>query len=554
MATWPSRLAEADLADPVTVAAAAIAAIAVVIVMHPDILSAQGPQYVSPARRLLTVVVAFFLAFLLVWGVVKIDGWLSVDVRTSDPDLVRRKLVGLALLAALLFGGIWSFIGPKDFGRRIPLRVSHGALGGIALWAAISLATLLALPAYEFLSGSLDSYYTLLAVDAANGRPGATVGWAVFADVLTAAAAMGLAGALLVTTAPQTLGNRNRRGSALVAGGLLLVLFVVALSTWGTTRSRQNEITADVMRELGLSSASPPRAAILLAAPETPPRRRVVAGNITIPQATADDCVHRGDENRVLPAASLLNVQKLTGWLEGHRDEVNGLAVRVASCRVALLSLRWEPEAAREAVFLGDRPERIGALTYLYATEGVATGRPASAARILSALADTARFQQGLGAASRLAALARVAGDTAQEARWRALEVEPLSAAEMSTLRARPAYTDGVVQGRVASAGPLWRVGLLLAGAPGTGAGARQAPGWSEGTVLTAMVAATDAAADGSFRLAGLRDGYYQLALLGPEGTSWSSFGRLTVHNDPGVFALEPGRKTKDLGTITLTY
>ena len=117
-----------------------VLAIALVIVMHPDILSPQGPQYVSPARRITTVVIALVLAFIVYVGVSRIDELFSSDL-AQDPDKARRQLVGYGALSALLFGGLWSFIGPKDFGRRIPLRISHGALGGLAIWAAITFAT-----------------------------------------------------------------------------------------------------------------------------------------------------------------------------------------------------------------------------------------------------------------------------------------------------------------------------------------------------------------------------------------------------------------------------
>jgi hypothetical protein len=167
-------------------------------------------------------------------------------------------------------GGSWSFIGPKDFGRRIPLRVSHGALGGIALWAAVSLATLLSSQPRAFLSSSLDTYYSLLTVDAAAGHPGAIVAWAIGTDVLTAAAAMALCGALLVTTSPQTLGPANRRGAAVVALVLCAFLLVTAGTTWSQTNARAEMVNANTVRSLGLETGAPARTPVLLAGQALP--------------------------------------------------------------------------------------------------------------------------------------------------------------------------------------------------------------------------------------------------------------------------------------------
>jgi hypothetical protein len=183
-ALWPTRIASGDLGTPLAVAANLVMVIALIIVMYPDILARQGPQYVSPARRILTVVIAFVLAFLMYRGVNQIDDIFGSDIG-QNPAAARRALFGLAAIAAILFGGVWSFIGPKDFGRRIPLRISHGALGGIALWASVSLATILSSQPRAFISSSLDTFYSLLTIDAAAGHPGATLAWAVGTDPRT---------------------------------------------------------------------------------------------------------------------------------------------------------------------------------------------------------------------------------------------------------------------------------------------------------------------------------------------------------------------------------
>ena len=60
--------------------------------------------------------------------------------------------------------------------------------------------------------------------------------------------------------------------------------------------------------------------------------------------------------------------------------------------------------------------------------------------------------------------------------------------------------------------------------------------------------------ADGSFAFTGLRDRFYQLALLPPPGTGVPQLARMTVKGDPGVFALTATQKAKNVGAIVLTY
>jgi hypothetical protein len=551
-ARWPSSLASSETFLAVT--ATVIMAVALVVVMHPDILVRQGPQYVSPARRITTVLVAFVMAFLMYRLVIAIDNLFSFDTLATNPDRARRELVGLGALSAIVFGGVWSFIGPKDFGRRIPLRISHGALGGIAVWGAVALATLLSSQARGFLSSSLDAFYTLLTTDAANGTPGATAGWAVSSDVLTAATAMALAGALLIVTAPQSLGPGNRRGSAILSGVITLFLIVVAATTWSTTQARAREINMNVVNELQLDRTAPPRVPVLLVGEGVSAGRRILARSTVEPTTTADDCMHPGSDNRSLPSRTENNVRRLTAWLQTHPDLVNGMAVRVASCRAALQALLWEPDSARAGIFLTNHPERIGALTYMYAVAGITTPRPAYLKRIVASLGDTTRFQHGVEAAKRFARLARLSGDTAAESAWRQQALAPATAEEMATRGARPAFTDGTVSGRVTTSAPGWRIGLLTADEPGAGSDPTVQAPRSEGAVLAAMVTAVDVGPDGRFSFSGLRDGYYQLAVLSPGGTGAAQLARLVVKNDPGVFLLAPARKTKDVGTISLTY
>src|SRR5258708_2451217 len=76
----------------------------------------------------------------------------------------------------------------------------------------------------------------------------------------------------------------------------------------------------------------------------------------------------------------------------------------------------------------------------------------------------------------------------------------------------------------------------------------------NESGVLANMVTATDLAADGRFSFTGLRDGYYALALLGPEGSSAKVSSRVNVRGDPGVFRLDASHKAKDIGTVEVTF
>jgi hypothetical protein len=124
----------------------------------------------------------------------------------------------------------------------------------------------------------------------------------------------------------------------------------------------------------------------------------------------------------------------------------------------------------------------------------------------------------------------------------------------MATLRSRPAYTDGLVTGRVSTSTAGWRIALLLADEPGPASDPETQAPRSEGAILASMVAATDVGKDGRFSFGALRDGYYQLALLSPAGTGVGQLAKVTVRGDPGVFRLDPSRKTKDVGTIALSY
>jgi hypothetical protein len=293
---------------------------------------------------------------------------------------------------------------------------------------------------------------------------------------------------------------------------------------------------------------------VVLAGQATPANQRVSRMPIVPTQSTADDCMHQSGDERQLPAATATNVQKLGAWLDAHGNEVSGASIRVTSCRAALQALRWDPEKAREGALLSSRPERIGFLTYYIAAPNVSSAAPAALSRLLRSMSDTSRYLHGSEAAPRFADLARIAGDTALEASWRQRIIQPAAPASMSSMLARPAYTDGSISGRLQSSKSGWRIGLLAVGDPSTGADATLNAPRNESQVLSQMVTAQDIGADGKFSFTGLRDGFYELALLGPEGSQPAGMTHLVVRSDPGVFRLEPARKVKDVGVIAVDY
>jgi hypothetical protein len=331
-------------------------------------------------------------------------------------------------------------------------------------------------------------------------------------------------------------------------------LAVVALSTRGDTNKRAATVNYNVTEALQLQSNAPPRAVVILAGPSTPANQRVSRMPIVPTQSTADDCMHQSGDERQLPAATATNVQKLGAWLDSHGGEVSGASIRVTSCRAALQALRWEPVQAREGILLSPRPERIGFLSYYITAPNVASSAPAALSRLLRSMSDTSRYLHGAEAAPRFADLARIAGDSTLEASWRQRIIQPAAPASMSSLLARPAYSDGSVSGRLQSSKSGWRIGLLAVADPNTGADAAANAPRSESQVLSSMVAAQDVGADGRFSFTGLRDGFYQLALLGPEGSQPAGMTHIVVRSDPGVFRLEPARKVKDVGVIAVDY
>jgi len=361
---------------------------------------------------------------------------------------------------------------------------------------------------------------------------------------------MAMAGAILVVTAPQSLGPGNRRASTIVAAVLFALLGMVGFTTWTQTSERDSAVTADAVSAFQLETSSPTRTPIVLGGQDLAAAERVIQRYPNVPRATADDCGH-ASESRVLPAATQSNVNRLNSQLQAQGRNMNGTNIRAANCLVALAALRWEPALARAAVFLTPRPERSGALTYLFASSGLQAAPPAELQRLLGALQDTSRFQHGSEAAQRFTTLARVAGDTATEVAWRG---RIISGGATMNFVSRPAYTDGTITGRLQTAQSGWRVGLLAVSDPSGGESPLNAAPRNEASVLGAMVAATDAGADGRFSFTGLRDGWYMLAVLTPDGAPAVSSATLAVRGDPGPFQLEPTRRTRDVGTVTVTY
>jgi hypothetical protein len=365
---------------------------------------------------------------------------------------------------------------------------------------------------------------------------------------------MAVAGALLVATAPQSLGPGNRRGAALVAGVIGAFLAVVAGTTYSVTKDRAAAVNYDVVSGHQLDTQAPSRLILIMAGAGHQESGRAYRMPVT-PKATADDCVH-GGVDRSLPAATEGNVTKLAAWLESQGSAVNGGTIRAANCLAALRALRWDVAGARAVIFNSQRPERIGALTYTLSVPEIAAAAPADLRVILASLSDTARYNHGADAAQRFADIARIAGDSALEASWRQRIVQPTASAALSSMLARPAYTDGSITGRIQSTKTGWRAALLATPDPTSGADQTvlaNAPR-GEGAVLATMVTATDVGPDGRFAFTGLRDGFYLLALMGPEGSGIQEMQDLQVRGDPGVIRMEPARKTKDIGVVAVDY
>jgi hypothetical protein len=407
------------------------------------------------------------------------------------------------------------------------VRCSHGALGGLAVWAACALAVLLAAPLRDV--GDLTTVgIVTAAVDAGRGAPGATFGSVLTGTLLVYACGLALAGGLIVVGAPQSMGARPRVGAAVTGALLLAVLLVAGRAASDISVGRAAAAAPDVVAAAGLSTEGPDRPVVLLLG-DRQAARRVPPWQALAPLRLAPDCAPAPAYRTArLPAASEENLRALDAWQAAHPAEVSGLAARVAGCRAAILARLFRPEEARAQVFDDPRPARIGSFALSYALRSLEEGPPtAAAARWMAALADTTRWSVSAEGRERLA-------------RWRARTV---------------AEPGGVVSGRLDVAdAPSWRVGLAAGADPASGADPWLLAPRNDGQALLDLAQAVAPGPGGAFTFRAVAPGWYQLALLAPPGTPPSRLRTLSVRGDPAQFSVGAGEARRDLGTIRLSF
>ena len=507
-------------------AALALGAAAVLAIVHPGAYQRPARYYLAPLRRVTAYLSAVAVAYGVPGAVAALHDALVPDLSaTTTTDL--GAAVRLGAVMALVGAAIWTVAGPGVWNVRALLRFSHGALAGIAVWATCALAVLLAAPLRDL--GELVSIgNVMMAVDASHGAPGATFGTVLVATLLVYASSLALAGALVAVGAPQSMGAWARSGAAWVAA----VLFVGVLGLgWGTARTARSlvaEASPDVVAALGLDTVAAPRPVVLLLG-ERDSTRRVLPRQALLPLKLAQDCAPATVAGSArLPAASEANLARLDAWLAEHRTEVSALAARVVGCRVSILARLFRPSEARAQIFTDPVPLRVGSFALSFGLRGLGEGPVTSEGRtFLAEVEDTTRWALSDRGKQQLA-------------RWRA--------------RAAASAT-GAVTGRLAVRDPSrWRVGLAAGVDPASGADPLLVAPRSDGLVLLAMAQATSPDERGGFAFPDVAPGWYQLALLAPEGTEPAVLATLSIQGDPGQFQQVAGRSRRDLGTIRLTY
>ncbi len=525
-ARLPFAIQAAGLAWLLRLVAFLFGAAAVLGVIHPGAFRRPSPYYLTPIRRATAWVSAAAVAYGIPGALAALGEALVPDLTTStvvDVGAAVRLAGAMVVVAAAL----WTLAGPGVVSIRALVRFSHGALGSLAVFSACALAVLLAAPLRDV--GELTTVgIVMVAVDAGRGAPGATFGSVLAGTMLVYGFGLALAGGLIVVGAPQSMGARPRVGAAATGAVLLVLLLLAGRAASNIAAGRVGAAAPDVLAAAHLSAEGPARPVLLLLG-DAQVARRVPPWQALGPVRLAPDCAPAPAWGTPrLPAASEENLAALDAWQAAHRDEVSGLAARLAGCRAAILARLFRPAEAR-AQILGDaHPARIGSFGLSYALRGLAEG-PAGAetARWLDRLADTTRWTLGADGRERLA-------------RWRA---------------AADSAADGVVSGRLDVPDPArWRVGLVEGADPASGADPWLLAPRNDGQVLLDMAQAVAPGPDGAFRFDGVAPGWYQLALLAPTGTPPGRLRTLSVRGDPGQFSVAAGRTRRDVGSIRLRF
>jgi len=512
--TWPLRL--------LSLAFIATAALGVI---HPGALRRPAPYYLPPLRKTIAYVSALLIGAGIPAAALRLAAALTPEVAAGnvvDAAVLVRLAFGVTLFCAFL----WTLAGPGVLNVRAALRFSHGALAGLSIWAALALAVLLTTPLTDLAELS-SAGNALVAVDAGHGAPGHTYGWVLSHSMLVYGVGLGLAGALAVASAPQSLGRSPRLGSTGVAAAVLLLLMGTG---WLTARGVHRvvaEAAPDVSGELGLGPLAAARPVILLAG-DAFARRRVSARVAMQPVTLAQDCSPAPAwAERTLPAATAGNAARLERALAGAGAAVSGRTARDLGCLIAIRALLFQPEEARRLIFEDPSPARVGFFAFWTGVRGLIE-HPATGAsrRWLESLSDTARYAVMAEGRARLERLGkRVAADTGVEVRGRLVAPSPEE----------------------------WRVGLVRGADPATGADPWLFAPRTDGQILQYMIAAATPAADGTFSFGGLAPGWYQLALLAPGGILPERLAGLSIRGDPGQFAVSAAGR-RGLGTITLSF
>ena len=528
-ATWtgwaalPHRLG--GLVWPLRLLSLALIATTALGVIHPGAFRRPAPYYLPPLRKTIAYVSALLIGAGIPAAALRLGAALT-------PDVAARNVTDAAVLVRLAFGVtvfcafLWTLAGPGVFNARAAQRFSHGALAGLGIWAALALAALLTAPLADLAEMSRAGS-ALVAVDVGHGAPGQTYGWMLSRGMLVYGLALGLAGALAVAGAPQSLGRSPRLGSTGVATAALLLLLGTGWHVAHGVRLIVAQAAPDVSGELGLGRSPSTRPVILLAG-DAHARRRVPARLAMQPVTMAQDCAPAPAwAERTLPAATDANAATLDSVLAGAGGAVSGRTARVLGCLIAIRARLFQPEEARRLIFEDPSPARVGYFAFWIGVRGLvehpATG---AARRWLASLSDTARYAVTAEGRSRLEQLGRgVASDTGAQ-----------------------------VRGRLAVPSPTaWRIALVTGADPATGADPWLFAPRTDGQILQYMSAAATPAADGTFAFHGIAPGWYQLALLAPAGTRPDRLAGLSVRGDPGQFVVAAAGR-RDLGTITLSF